>query len=166
MGAPLRRGSGYSHLHQGGNTGRIKCVSPRHLIVFARLFPNWCQIGPFRFNRLRRFSQLSRPFRTRRRNAHSLARRALTRALAGIGPFTVINGCDGGLFHVGRAARRTTIGVLNGHSETSNPRPRGEGMLAQQITPSGRARAKVVSWTNRLNRCRKRGVRPTGTNAA
>ena len=24
-------------------------------------FPNWCQIGPFRFNRLRRFSQLTQP---------------------------------------------------------------------------------------------------------
>src|SRR5215469_521359 len=41
-------------------------MSPRATLISRDYFPNWCQIGPFRFNRLRRFSQLTQPPRTPR----------------------------------------------------------------------------------------------------
>jgi hypothetical protein len=34
---------------------------PGATLISRGYFPNWCQIGPFRFNRLRRFSQLTQP---------------------------------------------------------------------------------------------------------
>jgi len=34
---------------------------PGATLISRDYFPNWCQIGPFRFNRLRRFSQLTQP---------------------------------------------------------------------------------------------------------
>src|SRR5262249_24402065 len=37
---------------------------PGATLILRGFFPNWCQIGPFRFNRLRRFSQLTQPPRT------------------------------------------------------------------------------------------------------
>src|SRR6516164_7779583 len=41
--------------------GTIPTRVPGATLISRGYFPNWCQIGPFRFNRLRRFSQLTQP---------------------------------------------------------------------------------------------------------